>query len=34
MEAMSLNNLFNGYRVGSSNPVVVSHLRFADDTLI
>jgi len=34
MKAMSSNHLFNGYSVGSSNPVVVSHLQFADDTLI
>jgi len=34
MEALSVNNLFTGYRVGSHTPVVVSHLQFADDTLI
>lgn len=34
MEAMSSNNLFTGYKVGRSNAVVVSHLQFADDTLI
>jgi len=34
MEAMSSNNLFNCYRVGNNNSVVVSHLQFADDTLI
>jgi len=34
MKTMSLNHLFNGYSVGSSNPVVVSHLQFANDTLI
>ena len=28
------NNLFTGYTVGSSEPVTVSHLQFADDTLI
>jgi len=28
------NNLFNGYGVGTSNSVVVSHLQFADDTLL
>ena len=34
MKSLSDNNLFTGYTVGSSEPVVVSHLRFADDTLI
>jgi len=34
MEAMIANNLLNGYKVGSHDPVVVSHLQFADDTLI
>ena len=34
MEALSANNLFTGYRVGSIAPVVVSHLQFADDTII
>lgn len=34
MKAMSANQLFKGYSVGSSDPVVVSHLQFADDTLI
>jgi len=34
MKSMSENNLFHGYQVGSSEPVVVSHLQFADDTLI
>jgi hypothetical protein len=28
------NNLFSGYTVGTSNPTVVSHLQFADDTLL
>jgi len=28
------NNLFTGYLVGISNPVVVSHLQFANDTLL
>jgi hypothetical protein len=28
------NNLFTGYSVGTSNSVGVSHLQFADDTLI
>jgi len=27
-------NLFNGYRVGRENALGVSHLQFADDTLI
>jgi len=34
MESLSVNNLFTGYKVGRSDPVVVSHLQFADDTLI
>jgi hypothetical protein len=34
MKSMSENNLFRGYQVGSSESVVVSHLQFADDTLI
>jgi hypothetical protein len=34
MESMSVNNLFTGYKVGRSDPVTVSHLQFADDTLI
>jgi len=34
MESMVVNNLFNGYRVGTSGTTVVSHLQFADDTLI
>jgi len=34
MEGMSSNNLFDGYKVGNNNLVVVSHLQFADDTLI
>jgi hypothetical protein len=28
------NNLYTGYAVGASNSVVVSHLQFADDTLL
>ena len=28
------NNLYTGYGVGTSNSVVVSHLQFADDTLL
>jgi hypothetical protein len=31
---MSENNLFTGYKVGSSEHVLVSHLQFADDTLV
>lgn len=31
---MSANQLFKDYSVGNSNSVVVSHLQFADDTLI
>jgi len=34
MESMVVNNLFNGYPVGTSGTTVVSHLQFADDTLI
>nr|ABN05720.1 RNA-directed DNA polymerase (Reverse transcriptase) [Medicago truncatula] len=34
MKAMVDASLFRGYRVGSGNEVVVSHLQFADDTLL
>ncbi|GAU51777.1 hypothetical protein TSUD_415630, partial [Trifolium subterraneum] len=34
MEAMEAQNLFTGYRVGNSAPISVSHLQFADDTLL
>ncbi|GAU47037.1 hypothetical protein TSUD_239950 [Trifolium subterraneum] len=34
MEAMVERNLFNGYNVGVATPVLVSHLQFADDTLL
>ena len=34
MEAVVAQNLFTGYRVGVQDPVVVSHLQFADDTLL
>jgi hypothetical protein len=34
MKAMVDNNLFSGYAVGAVNQVVVSHLQFADDTLL
>jgi hypothetical protein len=27
-------NMFTGYSVDSSNPTVISHLQFADDTLL
>lgn len=34
VKSLSDNNLFFGYKVGNSDPVVVSHLQYADDTLI
>jgi len=34
MNSLSDSNLFTGYKVGNSEPVFVSHLQFADDTLI
>lgn len=34
MKAMVENNTFIGYNIGASNSVVVSHLSFADDTLL
>ncbi|MCI35829.1 RNA-directed DNA polymerase (Reverse transcriptase), partial [Trifolium medium] len=34
MKAMVERNLFTGYSVGTQNPVFVSHLQFADDTLL
>jgi len=34
MKAMVDNHLFTGYSVGAANSVVVSHLQFADDTLL
>jgi hypothetical protein len=34
MESLAINNLFSGYQIGRSEPVVVSHLQFVDDTLI
>ncbi|CAJ2661595.1 unnamed protein product [Trifolium pratense] len=34
MKAVVERNLFTGYSVGSQNPVSVSHLQFADDTLL
>jgi hypothetical protein len=34
MNGAVANNLFRGYHVGTSNSVGVSHLQFADDTLL
>jgi len=34
MSAMVTHNLFAGYKVGTNNPMVVSHLHFADATLL
>jgi hypothetical protein len=34
MKSMVENNLFTGYGVGHANSTVVSHLQFADDTLL
>ncbi|GAU51587.1 hypothetical protein TSUD_414310 [Trifolium subterraneum] len=34
MEALVERNLFSGYSMGSEAPVSVSHLQFADDTLL
>ncbi|GAU49405.1 hypothetical protein TSUD_92510 [Trifolium subterraneum] len=34
MRAMVQANLFTGYSVGSENSTIVSHLQFADDTLL
>jgi len=34
MQSLSQNNLFTGYKVGRNDLVVVSHLQFADDTLM
>ena len=34
MKTMVDNQLFTGYSVGATNPMVVSHLQFADDTLL
>jgi len=33
-KAMVESEIFKGYRVGVTNQVVVSHLQFADDTLL
>ncbi|MCI30863.1 RNA-directed DNA polymerase (Reverse transcriptase), partial [Trifolium medium] len=34
MEAMVAQNLFTGYRIGDVDSISVSHLQFADDTLL
>ncbi|MCI47103.1 RNA-directed DNA polymerase (Reverse transcriptase), partial [Trifolium medium] len=34
MEAMVENHFFLGYSIGTQNPISVSHLQFADDTLL
>ena len=34
MFALVTHNLFEGYKVGLNNPMVVSHLQFVDDTLL
>jgi len=34
MRLVVQNNLYQGFEVGATNPVVVSHLQFADDTLL
>ena len=34
MKAMIESSIFSGYNIGSKNPVVLSHLLFANDTLI
>jgi hypothetical protein len=34
MRAMVQSNLFTGYSIGTGIPTVVSHLQFADDTLL
>jgi len=34
MNSLSSNHFFHGYKVGSVDPTVVSHLQFADDTLL
>ncbi|CAJ2670980.1 unnamed protein product [Trifolium pratense] len=34
MEAMVSRNLFTGYSIGEHSPISVSHLQFADDTLL
>jgi len=34
MQVMVENNIFTGYSVGAHAPTIVSHLQFADDTLL
>ncbi|CAJ2633140.1 unnamed protein product, partial [Trifolium pratense] len=34
MESLVARNLFEGYRIGETNTISVSHLQFADDTLL
>ncbi|GAU23363.1 hypothetical protein TSUD_334100 [Trifolium subterraneum] len=34
MESVVERNLFTGYSIGEQNPISVSHLQFADDTLL
>jgi len=34
MKSMVESSLFRGYSVGTANPLVVSHLHFADETLL
>jgi hypothetical protein len=34
MEAVVARNMFTGYGIGEQDPVTVSHLQFADDTLL
>jgi hypothetical protein len=34
MQSMVVNNIFTGYSVGAHDSTVVSHLQFADDTLL
>ncbi|KAK2403398.1 hypothetical protein P8452_09421 [Trifolium repens] len=34
MEAVVACNLFTGYIIGEQDPVTISHLQFADDTLL
>lgn len=34
MKSLFDTQLFTGYSIGEVNPIVVSHLQFADDTLL